>query len=60
MQEENKIIVDAVAATATGAAYMSMVPDVVAIFTGVYVLLRIWETDTVRRIVKRIQGCDKK
>ena len=56
MNEENKVIVDAVAATATGAAYMSMVPDFVALFTGVYVLLRIWETATVQRIVKRLQG----
>ena len=56
MNEENKVIVDVVAGTGTAAAYMAMVPDVVALFTGVYVLLRIWETDTVKRIVKRLQG----
>ena len=56
MQEENKIIVDAVAATATGAAYMSMVPDVVALLTGVWVLIRIVETDSVKAIIKKIQG----
>ena len=60
MQEENKVIIDAVAATATGAAYMSMVPDVVALLTGVWVLIRIIETDTVKRIIQRLQGCDKK
>ncbi len=60
MQEENKVIIDAVAATATGAAYMSMVPDVVALLTGVWVLIRIIETDTVKRIIQRLQGCNKK
>jgi hypothetical protein len=56
MNEENKVILDVAAGTGTFAAYMAMVPDFVALFTGVYVLLRIYETDTVRRIIKRIQG----
>ena len=60
MNEENKVIVDVVAGTGTAAAYMAMVPDIVALFTGVWILIRIWETATVQRIVKRIQGCDKK
>jgi len=33
-----------------------MVPDVVALFTGVWILIRIYETETVKRIIKRIQG----
>lgn len=56
MNEENKVILDVVAGTGTAAAYMAMVPDVVALFTGVWILIRIWETDTVKRIIKRIQG----
>ena len=56
MNEENKVILDVAAGTGTFAAYMAMVPDFVALFTGVYVLLRIYETDTVKRIIKRIQG----
>jgi HAMP domain-containing protein len=56
MNEENKIIIDVVAGTGTAAAYMAMVPDVVALFTGVWILIRIYETDTVRRMIKRIQG----
>ncbi len=60
MNEENKVIVDVIAGTGTAAAYMAMVPDVVALFTGVWILIRIYETETVRRIIKRIQGCDKK
>jgi len=56
MNEENKVILDVIAGTGTFAAWMSMVPDVVALFTGVWILIRIWETDTVKRIVKRLQG----
>ena len=56
MNEENKVIIDVVAGTGTAAAYMAMVPDIVALFTGVWILIRIYETDTVRRIIKRIQG----
>jgi len=53
MNEENKIIVDAVAATGTGAAFMGMAPDIVAIATGVWVLIRIWETETVKFLTGR-------
>ena len=60
MNEENKVIIDVVAGTGTAAAYMAMVPDVVALFTGVWILIRIYETETVRRIIKRIQGCGEK
>lgn len=56
MNEENKVIIDVVAGTGTFAAWMSMVPDVVALFTGIWILIRIWETDTVKRTVKRFQG----
>ena len=56
MNEENKVIIDVVAGTGTAAAYMAMVPDVVALFTGVWILIRIYETETVKRIIKRIQG----
>ena len=53
MNEENKIILDVAAGTGTVAAYMSMVPNVVALFTGAYVLIRIWETETVKRLTGR-------
>ena len=60
MQEENKVILDVVAGTGTAAAYMAMVPDVVALFTGVWILIRIWETKTVQSVIKRFTGRDKK
>ena len=56
MNEENKVIVDVAAGTGTFAAYMAMVPDVVALLTGIWVLIRIIETESVRAIIKRIQG----
>ncbi len=56
MTEENKVVLDVAAGTGTFAAWMSMVPDFVALFTGVWVLIRIWETKTVQRLFKKIQG----
>ena len=60
MNEENKVIIDVVAGTGTAAAYMAMVPDVVALFTGVWILIRIWETKTVQSVIKRFTGREEK
>jgi len=60
MNEENKVILDVVAGTGTAAAYMAMVPDVVALFTGVWILIRIWETKTVQSVIKRLTGREEK
>jgi hypothetical protein len=32
---------------------MDMAPNAVAIITGIWVLIRIWETETVKRITGR-------
>lgn len=56
MNEENKVILDVAAGTGTFAAYMAMVPDFVALLTGIWVLIRIVETDSVKAIIKKIQG----
>ena len=56
MPEEQKIIVDVAAGTTTFAAWLSMVPDFVAVFTGVYILVRLWETDTVKKLTRRDDG----
>jgi hypothetical protein len=53
MPEEQKVIIDVAAGTTTFAAWMSMAPDFVALFTGVWVLIRIWETDTVKKLLRR-------
>jgi hypothetical protein len=60
MNEENKVIIDVVAGTGTAAAYMAMVPDFVALFTGVWILIRIWETKTVQSVIKRFTGREEK
>ena len=53
MSEEQKIAVDVVAGTGTAAAFMDMAPNAVAIVTGLWVLIRIWETETVKRLTGR-------
>tara|TARA_R110002012_G_C11300078_1_gene573220 strand:+ start:380 stop:547 length:168 start_codon:yes stop_codon:yes gene_type:complete len=51
MNDETKVVLDVVAGTGTVAAWMAMVPDAVALITGVWVLIRIWETKTVQRLL---------
>ena len=53
MSEENKVIIDVAAGTGTFAAWVGMMPDIVALFTGLWVLIRIWETDTVKFLTGR-------
>ena len=53
MNEENKVIMDVAAGTGTFAAWIGMMPDIVALFTGLWVLIRIWETDTVKFLTGR-------
>lgn len=53
MTEEQKVLVDVAAGTGTAAALMDMAPNVVALFTGVWVLIRIWETETVKKLTGR-------
>ncbi len=53
MNEENKVIIDVAAGTGTFAAWVGMMPDIVALFTGLWVLIRIWETDTVKFLTGR-------
>jgi adenine/guanine phosphoribosyltransferase-like PRPP-binding protein len=53
MPEDQKIIVDVAAGTGTAAAFMDMAPDAVALVTGIWVIIRIWETDTVKKLTRR-------
>lgn len=53
MPEDQKILIDVAAGTGTAAAYMDMAPNVVALITGVWVIIRIWETETVKRLTGR-------
>ncbi len=53
MPYDQKIIVDVAAGTGTAAAFMDMAPNAVAVITGIWVIIRIWETDTVKRLTRR-------
>jgi adenine/guanine phosphoribosyltransferase-like PRPP-binding protein len=53
MPEEQKIALDVAAGTGTAAAWMGLAPDIVAVITGIYVLVRLWETETVKRLTGR-------
>jgi len=53
MPEDQKVIIDVAAGTTTFAAWLEMAPDAVALVTGVWVLIRIWETDTVKKLLRR-------
>ena len=53
MPEDQKILVDVAAGTGTAAAFLDMAPNAVAVITGIWVIIRIWETDTVKKITRR-------
>ena len=53
MPEEQKVLVDVADGGGTFAAWFGMAPDAVAILTGVWVVIRIWETNTVRKLTGR-------
>ena len=55
-QEQVKHVVDAVAATGTGAAFLGYLPDVVAALTAIWVIIRILEAKTVRNLAKKIRA----
>jgi len=53
MNEETKVVIDVAAGSVTVTAMMDLVPEATALFSLVWVLLRIWETDTVKRLTRR-------
>ena len=53
MTEEQKVLVDVAAGTGTAAAFMDMAPNAVALMTGIWVVIRIWETETVKKLTGR-------
>jgi hypothetical protein len=53
MNEETKVIVDVAAGSVTVTAIMDIVPEATALFSLVWVILRIWETDTVQKLLGR-------
>ena len=56
MNESEKTIIDMTAGATTAAAWLSLMPDAVAVLTGVWVIIRIWETETVRKLTGRVDS----
>ena len=50
MEEEAKQVVDVAAGGVTLGAYFAWIPEATAIASLVWVLLRIWETETVKKL----------
>jgi hypothetical protein len=53
MQEEAKTVVDSLAVGGTVATLAGWLPAVASLFTIIWLALRIWESDTVQKIVNR-------
>ena len=51
--ETGKLILDALSIVTVIGTLVDMLPSIAAVFTIVWTGIRIWETDTVQRIVKR-------
>jgi glycerol-3-phosphate acyltransferase PlsY len=50
---DQKIVIDA-AAVGTGlGSWLALLPDVAALFSVIWLAIRIWETETVKRITGR-------
>jgi hypothetical protein len=53
MDDSVKTAVDIAATGLTVSAVMDLVPEITALFTLIWVLLRIWETETVKILTGR-------
>jgi len=51
--EQAKLVIDAGGVGLTGAAVMEVVPPVTAVVALIWVLLRIWESETVKKVTNR-------
>ncbi len=56
ISEQTKHVIDAGAASATGAAFLGYLPDVVAGLTAIWVILRIYETLAIRQAIRWIKS----
>ena len=54
MDEQTKTALDYVAGGVTAATFFGWLPNIVAVLTLVYMLIRIFETQTVRRLIRAV------
>lgn len=50
---DSKTPVDVAAIATLGASFVSILPQIATVFTIVWLAIRIWETDTVQRLLGR-------
>ena len=55
MQEETKAVVDVLAIGGTLGTVAGVLPPLAALITIIWTCLRIWETDTVQKLLKKDQ-----
>lgn len=58
LSEHSKTVLDLVSVTTVLATLAAWAPPLAAVVSIVWGLIRIWETQTVQRIVNRVRGCN--
>jgi hypothetical protein len=53
MQEETKQVIDVTAGGVTLGAYFSWLPEATAVASLIWVILRIYETETVKKLLNK-------
>ena len=53
LSETSKTVIDALSVVTVLGTIVDMLPSIAAIFTIVWTGIRIWETDTVRKLTRR-------
>lgn len=51
MEEQDKLMLDGVAGVTTLGAFFEMLPSLTALFSLIWVVIRIYETDTVQGLL---------
>lgn len=51
MEEQDKIVLDGLAGSVTLGAFFQVLPSLTAFFSLIWVMIRIYETDTVQRLL---------
>ena len=54
MTESDKTALDWIAGGVTAATFFGWLPNIVAVLTLAYMLIRIFETQTVRRLIRAV------
>lgn len=53
MYEETKVTVDYLSAGITFGAFIQLLPEIAALFTALWMMIRIWESDTIQGIIRK-------